>query len=46
MSFDSNGKLNDDLGRPVTEDAVFVLVASKSEEVRDKVSRMPELTSF
>lgn len=41
----NNRKLNDDLGRPVTEDAVFVLVASNPEEVRAKVELLVKIVN-
>ena len=41
----NNKKLNDDLGRVVTEDKVFVLVASKPEEVRDKVNLLVKIVN-
>lgn len=41
----NNKKLNDDLGRPVTEDAVFVLIVSNPEEVSAKVELLVKIVN-
>jgi hypothetical protein len=41
----NNRKLNDALGRPVTEDAVFVLVASNPDEVPAKVELLVKIVN-
>jgi hypothetical protein len=41
----NNKKLNDNLGRPVTEDAVFVLVTSNPDEVPAKVELLVKIVN-